>query len=107
MTERVQAWRCIGCGKIESPQPCIGVCQDRKVEFVFAEEHDRLLAHANELHGLIGILAQSTPREGEWERSYRSLQERARKLLTSAPFPAASGEKVSAQRPIDGRTILI
>jgi uracil-DNA glycosylase len=27
----VKAWQCVGCGKIEAPQTCIGICQDRKV----------------------------------------------------------------------------
>jgi hypothetical protein len=31
MKDYVKAWQCIGCGKIEAPQACIGVCQDRKV----------------------------------------------------------------------------
>ncbi|MBI3042566.1 MAG: hypothetical protein HYY78_07040 [Betaproteobacteria bacterium] len=30
MTERVAVWQCIGCGRIEGPQPCIGVCEDRR-----------------------------------------------------------------------------
>ena len=34
MAEYIQAWQCIGCGKIEAPQPCIGVCRDRKVLFI-------------------------------------------------------------------------
>jgi len=32
-SEVVEAWQCIGCGRVELPQPCIGVCQDRKVRF--------------------------------------------------------------------------
>ena len=44
MTEYVKAWQCIGCGKIEAPQTCIGVCQDRKVSFVYAFEHEKALA---------------------------------------------------------------
>jgi hypothetical protein len=43
MTKRVMAWQCIGRGKIEAPQTCIGVCQDRKVEFVCASEHEEPL----------------------------------------------------------------
>lgn len=39
MNETVKAWQCIGCGEIEAPQTCIGVCQDRKVDFVYASEH--------------------------------------------------------------------
>jgi hypothetical protein len=44
MNAYVKAWQCIGCGKIEAPQTCIGVCQDRKVEFVYAFEHEEALA---------------------------------------------------------------
>jgi len=39
MNDTGKAWQCIGCGRIEAPQPCIGICQDRKVEFVYASEH--------------------------------------------------------------------
>ena len=57
MSNRVKAWQCIGCGKIEAPQTCIGVCQDRKVEFVYASEHEEAFLSA--------------------------LQQRARKILAS------------------------
>lgn len=88
MTERVAAWRCIGCGRIEGPQPCIGVCEDRRVEFVSASDYDELLAglavarqQAEVLAAVVRQLACTTPREGEWERSYRALQARARRTL--------------------------
>jgi hypothetical protein len=81
MTERMKAWQCIGCGKIDAPQPCIGICQDRKVELVYADVHDRLLARTSDLEAVVRMLAQTTPREGEWERSYRLLQERAQGVL--------------------------
>jgi hypothetical protein len=77
MPERLKAWQCIGCGRIEGPQTCIGICQDRKVEFVYAAEYEELAA-------LVTQLARATPREGEWERSYRALQARARALLAGA-----------------------
>jgi altronate dehydratase len=86
MSEIVPAWQCIGCGRIESLQTCVGVCQDRKVEFVYAQEHREALAVVNArlhmLEKLVRQLAQSTPRNGEWERSYRALQERARLMLS-------------------------
>ena len=40
----VEAWRCIGCGRIEAPRPCIGVCEDRKVRLVDAAHHEAALA---------------------------------------------------------------
>jgi hypothetical protein len=39
-TDYVKAWQCIGGGRIEAPQTCIGICQDRKVQFVYASEHE-------------------------------------------------------------------
>lgn len=43
MTEYVKAWQCIGCGKIEAPQTCIGVCRDQRVEFVYSSDYEDLL----------------------------------------------------------------
>lgn len=88
MTDYVKAWQCIGCGKIEAPQTCVGVCQDRRVEFVYADEHREALEQveaanrrADALARLLRQLAWTTPRPGEWESSYRALQARARRLL--------------------------
>jgi hypothetical protein len=73
------------------PEPCIGVCQDRKVSFVYASDHasvlSRLLAAEDRtavLESLARRMAHSTPRDGEWERGYRTLQEEARRLLKDA-----------------------
>jgi hypothetical protein len=90
MTNRVKAWQCIGCGRIEAPQTCIGICQDRKVEFVYAFEHEEALAQLtgaltriDELEAIACQLAWTKPRTGEWEHSYLALQQRARKILAS------------------------
>ena len=90
MTDRVQTWQCIGCGRIESPQTCIGVCEYRKAEFVYAFEHDQVVAkaaaarrQADALLALVRQLACTTPRQGEWERSYRALQDQARNTLAA------------------------
>lgn len=91
MSERVTAWQCIGCGRIEGAGPCIGICEDRKVEFVYASDYDGALAElanarrrAKALASLVRLLARTTPREGEWERTYRALQARARELLKAS-----------------------
>ena len=88
MTDLVKAWQCIGCGRIEAPQTCVGVCRDRRVEFVYASEHDeisRQLAAARATIGMLEMiarqLAHTTPRAGAWEGSYRAFQQRARKAL--------------------------
>ena len=68
MGEYAKAWQCIGCGKIEAPQTCIGVGQDRKAEFVYAFEHEQALSQlqlarrqANTLGALVRRLANVLP----------------------------------------------
>jgi len=80
---RIKAWQCIGCGKLEAPQPCVGICQDRRVELVQADEYDAVKARVKVLETLLRQLALTTPHEGEWERSYRALQTQARKVLAA------------------------
>ncbi len=90
MNDYVKAWQCIGCGRIEAPQTCIGVCQDRKVEFVYAFEHEEALAQldiarrrANALEALVRRLACTNPRNGGWETTYRTMQEQARSIFSA------------------------
>ena len=90
MTERMTAWECIGCGRIEGAQPCVGICRDRKIDFVYASAYDEaveqlaLMRQQTEaLVALIRQLACTTPREREWERTYRALQVRAQRVLAA------------------------
>ncbi len=87
---RLTAGYCSVCGWIEAPQPCLGVCIFQAVEMVPAAEYDELrrkCEHARrqqkELTAVIGQLAWVTPRAGEWERTHRALESRARKALAS------------------------
>ena len=50
------AWQCIGCGRIEGPQPCIGVCQDRKVSFVCASDYAAVLSRLFEVEERLRLL---------------------------------------------------
>jgi hypothetical protein len=88
MDRRIEAWECIGCGRIEAPQNCIGVCQDRKVQLIDARAFDALShqleeerAQSARLLTLVQRLAWSRPRSDAWERSYVALQAQARALL--------------------------
>lgn len=90
MNDYVKAWQCIGCGRIDGPQTCLGVCQDRKVEFVYACEHEQTLAElalarrqASTLEILVRRLALTNPHKDGWEHSYRAMQEQARSTLAS------------------------
>jgi hypothetical protein len=78
------------CGKIEAPQTCIGICQDRKVELVHRYKHEETLAQLeaarHQVHALAALaqrLARTTPHDDEWERSYQALQWEARRTLTA------------------------
>jgi len=86
--DTIEAWQCIGCGRLEAPASCVGICQDRKVELVGAWDYAEVavgLEEANEriaaLELVLGRLAHATPREGTWKDSYLALQTQARKLL--------------------------
>ena len=88
MVERMDAWQCIGCGRIEGARPCVGICQDRRTEFVYAADYDAAQAQyardrerAAECFAVLRQLAYSSPRDEQWERNYRALQARARVAL--------------------------
>ncbi len=90
MTEIISGWQCIGCGKIEVPQSCIGVCQDRKVRLVYADEHEKIAQELNaarrklkQMETLVKQIVRTTPHDGAWERSYRAFQAQAKKILIS------------------------
>jgi ferredoxin len=95
--ERISAWQCIGCGRVEGPQPCVGVCQDKKVTFVSAEAYDAVAARLRlaearlaALESLANRMALAKPRDGEWEKSYRALQDEARRALRESHAAKAS-----------------
>ncbi|HMT38900.1 MAG TPA: hypothetical protein PKD02_09455, partial [Thermomonas sp.] len=61
MVETIEGWRCIGCGKVEATRPCIGVCQDRKVELVAAEDYAELAWRGGPLGGGVAPVARNAP----------------------------------------------
>jgi hypothetical protein len=96
-SEVIEAWQCIGCGRIEAPQPCIGICQDQKVRLVDAASYEDALARLREsqreaaaLEGLIRRLAATRPRPGEWERSYKTFQDQAQRAISRLSFARSS-----------------
>jgi hypothetical protein len=72
MAQTIKAWQCIGCGRLESDAPCLGICEDRPVHLVGAGDYEAL-------ETFVRRCAASTPRQ--WENSYRALQREARLLL--------------------------
>ena len=97
-TDYLQAWQCIGCGRIEAPQPCVGICQDRKVLLVDANELEAALARTlraeartQALEALLRRLASTTPHAGRWEASWRAMQAMAQAALDEQPVGRSSG----------------
>jgi hypothetical protein len=91
----MKAWQCIGCGKIDGPQNCVGVCQDRKVELVYAaeykdmrEEYRKSLIEANalieKLTAEMRLIVNVKPRNEQWEASFRALQKHAGEGMAAA-----------------------
>jgi hypothetical protein len=85
----VTVWQCVGCGRIEAPQACIGVCEDRLARFVAAADHEEALARlhiaqlkAAALESLMLRFTLTSPRDRKWERCYTTFQAEARRLLT-------------------------
>jgi hypothetical protein len=73
-------WWCPECGGVEAPQPCIGVCVWRPVEWIAAARYGEARAEADRALGAEGALlalarraARVTPRAGQWERGWAAL----------------------------------
>ena len=99
MTEYVKAWQCIGCGSVEAPQTCIGVCEHRKVQFVYAQEHEAVLRElealrqdVSRLRTFVQRVAHITPHDDAWQASYRALQKEASRLLGVRAAPGRAGK---------------
>ncbi len=92
MTEFFNAWQCIGCGRIDGPAQCVGICQDRKVELVDASDYRKAVtaaaqagARADALEGVVRLIAITTPHEGEWKSAWLALREQAKRAMQRAP----------------------
>ena len=81
MRERIKAWQCMGCGRIEGAAPCVGVCRDVPVELVDARIHDAALARVERLEAALRRIAHTTPRPSGWELSYAAMQAIAKQAL--------------------------
>jgi hypothetical protein len=88
----IQAWQCIGCGRIEAPQTCIGVCRDKKVFFVGKDSHEHALMEIAHLRRLLASarsqllrFAHCTPNEKQFETAFVGLQKQVRELVEQLP----------------------
>jgi len=65
MVEIIKGWQCAGCGKIEVPSSCIGICEDRRLELVAAgdyymaiERAERAERECRQLRAILGRAAE-------------------------------------------------
>jgi hypothetical protein len=84
-------WWCSQCGGIDAPQPCLGVCLWRPVEWVRQDVYKRQRARAlderdreRRLRGLLRRLALVVPRQGRWQENFEALQADAREALANS-----------------------
>jgi hypothetical protein len=89
--EVVTTWSCASCGRVEAPQPCIGVCIRPETAMVNAAEHERLLERAAavlaQLEALsppVRQLAWATARAGRFQDTARAVNQAARTAIKHA-----------------------
>jgi hypothetical protein len=81
-------WWCPRCGAIDAPQPCLGICIWRSIDWVnvrlYKQERGRALAACDtelRFRQLLRRAASVTPRERQWEHGWRVLQAQAQQAL--------------------------
>jgi hypothetical protein len=112
MGDRLSALFCIGCGRVDIPEPCVGACDERVLDLVLAKECDaarteidNLTRNAASLRDLVTRLVSELPEPGApepdgWEQQLRTLRTRARSVLHDINAEASLEEvdRISAWR---------
>lgn len=85
----IQAWGCPRCGRVDAPQPCLGICTRRPgmvadaAEYrEFSEHCERAAADQRELAAFAQLVAGVRPRPGRESVTVEALRARARGLST-------------------------
>jgi hypothetical protein len=101
-------WRCIACGAMGNSNPCMGVCDYRKLEVVRSVEYAELLdeaavimEHLKMLTALVHRLAELPKEESVRENSYRVLRDCARNLLREIN-PTGKAQQNRVTEPAEG-----
>lgn len=89
--EPFRAWLCTGCGRVEAPQACLGVCLRHSEDVVRTDRHAEALAQAAEadrdaraLRALVRRLAWTTPREERFPETVSAMRDAALAFLGAA-----------------------
>ena len=104
----VIVWRCQDCGGVDAPQPCIDVCIWGPADWVDAVSYESDRSRAvfdreveQSLAGLLRRFAFVTPRDGQWERSWRAFQSQARLVFRSREARRVADEMPTRQAQAD------
>ena len=107
--ETVIVWRCEDCGGVDAPQECIDVCIWGPADWVDAALYELRRSRAavdreveQSLAGLLRRFAFTTPREGQWERSWRAFQSQARLALRPGESRRVATGRAIRQAQADG-----
>ena len=94
-SEAATTWWCPRCGGIDAPQPCLGICIWRPIEWVdrnlYEQKRERALSerkHEQRLRQLLCHVAWVTPHPDQWERSWRLVHAQAVDALDEVSAPA-------------------
>lgn len=87
-SEPALTWWCEGCGGIDAPQPCLGICVWRPVEWVNRTVYERARERAfaertreRRLRLLLRRLISVTPRPEHLDENWQAFQAQARSIL--------------------------
>ena len=90
-SEAAATWWCEACGGIDAPQPCLGVCVWRPVEWVNRTVYEQARENAivtrereRRLRRLLGQIVAVTPRADHWADTWSVFAARAREALAPA-----------------------
>lgn len=85
----IEAWGCPRCGRIDAPQPCLGVCVRHPGVVADVSEYRRLaeitaqlVADDHAFTTLARLLATVTPRPGHEQSTLTAVRSRAQELLS-------------------------
>ena len=84
----IEGWGCTRCGRVDAPQPCLGICIRRPGLVAGAAEYREYASHAQRLAETDRVLLAFAhvvggvhPRPGREQQTVESLRSRARELL--------------------------
>lgn len=84
----IEGWGCPQCGRVDAPQPCLGICVRRPglvadvAEYREYAEHAQRMAEIDRtLMAFAHVVAGVRPRPGREQQTLESLRSRARELL--------------------------